>query len=143
MSAQDKSLSQDSHAKELGWYSNGDRGTLGSTVDRRLATAGISLYVIGADRPHRMWLALATGCWNFVFQFRRPTSCVLFQTWRAISHWVNCRALPREVGRGLLMAIFLMPIMITKLRAKLDLMLTCSDASENGSGVAAAAGLTA
>ena len=104
-SAQDKSLSQDCHAKDLGCYSNGDRGTLGSTVDRRLTTAGISLYVIGADRPHRMWLASATGCWNFVFQFRRPTSCVLFQTWRAISHWVNCRTLPREVGRELLMAI--------------------------------------
>ena len=35
-----------------------------------------------------------------------------------------------------------MPIMITKLRAKVDLMLTCSDASESGAGVSAAAGLT-
>lgn len=137
-----QSLSQDCYTEDLGCYTNGDRGTLGTALERRLTSSAVSLYVIGADAPHQMWLASAAGCWNFVFQFRRPAYCIFYQTWRAITTWVNRRGLPREVGRELFMAIFLSSILLTKLRAQCDLMLTCSDASENATGAVAAAGLT-
>ena len=75
-------------------------------------------------------------------QFRGPVSCCLFQTWRAISEWTNCKLLPREVGRELCLAMCLLPIMTTNLRVRADLLVTCSDASETGAGVAVVAGLS-
>ena len=83
------------------------------------------------------------GRWNFIMQFRRPLTCVFFSMWRAISQWENCRYLPSTVGRELFMAVCLAPTMITNLRCRPDLLVTCSDASESGAAIAATAGLTA
>ena len=59
-----------------------------------------------------------------------------------ISQWRNCLFLPRAVGVELITLTFLAPTLVTKLRARPDLLITCSDASGSGAGVAAAAGLT-
>ena len=141
-SAQDKSVPQSLEAKELGCFVDGDFGSLGTTVQRRLEAIALGCFVCSTYKPHLMWLAALAGRNNFVFQFRRPASCIYFQTWRAIAQWKDCRYIPREVGRELVMAMLLMPIMTTKLRTRPDALVTCSDASETGAGVAAAAGLT-
>ena len=45
-SAQDKSLSQCCTAKELGCYTDRDRGSLGTTINRRLSAILVSLFII-------------------------------------------------------------------------------------------------
>ena len=69
-SAADKSVKNAYEAKELGWLIDGKAGTLGTTVQRRLDAIAIALFLIRAQNPHRMRLALGAGRWNFVFQFR-------------------------------------------------------------------------
>ena len=59
-------------AKELGCFVDGRAGTLGTTVQRRLDVIAISSFLIAARNPHRIWLALGAGRWNFVLQLRRP-----------------------------------------------------------------------
>ena len=129
-------------AQELGCFVDGRAGTLGTTTQRRLDAIALSLFLISSDNPHRMWLAVAAGRWNFVFQFRRALSCVFLEVWQTISHWHNQRRLARPVGRELLYAVCLAPAFITRLRSRPDLLITCSDASSSGAGVAATAGLT-
>ena len=114
-SASDKSVTNAYYAKELGCYIDGMAGTLGTTVQRRLDAIAIALFLIAVENPHRMWLALGSGRWSFILQFRRPSSGVLYAVWRAICQWENCRHLPRVVCQELFMAACLAPLMITKL----------------------------
>ena len=93
-SAKDKSVASSLHAKELVCEIDGERWTLGPTCKHRLDAIAMSLYFIGTDQPHRMWLAVVAGRWNFCFQFRRPVISIFFQVWRAISEWQSCRRLP-------------------------------------------------
>ena len=141
-SAQDKSVANSFEAKELGCFVDGRRGSLGTTTQRRLDAIALSLFLISARNPHRMWLAVTAGRWNFCFQFRRALSSTFYLVWRGIAEWKNCRYLPRSIAQELLTAAFAAPAMITDLRARPDLLVTCSDASPSGAGVAAAAGLT-
>ena len=67
-SAADKSVSSSVNATELGCEIDGKRGVLGATRDRRLQVIAMTLHLIGADRPHRLWLAICAGRWNFCFQ---------------------------------------------------------------------------
>ena len=119
----------------MGCFVDGWNGTLGTTVQRRLDAIAIALFFIAVRNPHRMWSALGAG------QFRCPLTCVFFALWRAISQWENCRYLPSSVGRELFAAVCLAPTMVTNLRSRPDLFITCSDASESGAAIAATAGL--
>ena len=141
-SATDKSVSESLRTKELGCLIDGDRGALGTTASRRLMAIGLSLFLITCWAPHRIWLATGCGRWNFCFQFRRATSCVFFEVWQFIARWQDCSYLPAGVAKELLCACFLAPLMETDLRARPDLLVTCSDASEAGAGICASVGLS-
>ena len=69
-SARDKSVASHLEAKELGCLIDGLRGTLSTTIQRRLDAITVTLHLIGARQPHRMWLAVCAGQWNFVLQVR-------------------------------------------------------------------------
>ena len=140
--SREKSLSLSLVAKELGCYTDGEVGTLGTTVERRLHTIAFSFFLIGSRNPHRIWLAMCGGHWNFCMQFRRATASTFSSLWTAIAHWQDCGSLPLAVVRELLRACCLAPLMVTDLRAHPDLLITASDASESGGGLAAVAGLT-
>ena len=71
-SAQDKSVANAYTAQELGCYVDGWNGTLGTTAQRRLDAIALSLFILSSPNPHRMWLAITAGRWNFILQFRRP-----------------------------------------------------------------------
>ena len=145
-SAADKSVSNALVATEMGAESRGHVGTLATTRERRLAAVALSCHLIGCPRPHRMWLATGAGCWNFIFQFRRPASCVFSSVWDCVARWEDkghIQCLPVRVCRELLLAVFVLPSLVAKLQAKPDLFITASDASHTGAGVAATAGLTA
>ena len=78
----------------------------------------------------------------FMLQFRRCLSNNVYEVWRCITNWENCRYLPRAVCQELFSAICLSPALITDLRTRPDLLITSSDASATGAGIAATAGLT-
>ena len=141
-SAADKSVANAFEAKELGCFVDGWNGTLGTTIQRRLDAIAIALFMICIPRPHRIWLALAAGRLNFILQFRRCLSNNFYEVWRFITNWENCRYLPRAVCQEFFSAICQAPAMITDLRTRPDLLITSSDASATGAGIAATAGLT-
>ena len=141
-SAADKSVANAFEAKELGCFVDGYAGTLGTTIQRRLDAIAIALFLICVRNPHRMWLALGAGRWNFILQFRRVLSCSFYAVWRAITQWEKCHFLPKVVCQELFGVICLAPAMVTDLRTRPDLLITCSDASESGAALAGTAGLT-
>lgn len=119
-SAADKSVANAYEARELGCFVDGRAGTLGTTVQRRLDAIALSLFLMAVRKPHRTWLAVGGGRWNFILQFRRALSGVFFGAWRATSQREDSRSLPRVVGRELLTAAFLAQVMVTKLRTRPD-----------------------
>ena len=141
-SAEDKSLAFSTIATELGCEFRGERGTIGTTRQRRLEAIGLALFVVSQPSPHLTWLAMVAGRWSFCFQFRRAVSSVFAQTWSFIANWKSCRFLPPPVAQELLHAAMLAPLMRTNLRCRPDMLVTASDASESGGGACAAAGLT-
>ena len=66
-SAKDKSVAQNLKAKELGCFIDGDHGLLGTDTGRRVSVIMVTLFLIGCPNPHRLWLALVAGRWNFCF----------------------------------------------------------------------------
>ena len=109
-SAADKSVTNAYEAKELGCFVDGLAGTLGATVQRGLDAVAIALFLICVRNPHRMWLALGAGRWNFILQFRRTLSCIFYALWRGITQWEDCRYLPQVICRELFTAVCLSPL---------------------------------
>ena len=121
-SSADKSLLQNYQAKELGCQCEGQIGLLTTTTQRKLDGCALTFYLGSVYNPHRMWLALLCGRFNFILQFRRPASCALHKSWQVIAGWQNCKHLGLDVCRELLLLCCLMPTVVTKLRAKPDLL---------------------
>ena len=83
-SAADKRVTRSLLAKELGAEIDGWRGAVATTRGRRLLCAGLSLFLMSARRPSRVWTAVAAGRWNYCFQFRKAVSSCFQAIWRLI-----------------------------------------------------------
>ena len=59
----------------------------------------MTIFLVGCDNPHRMWLAVTAGHWNLCFRFRRRVSSCFYWVWRAIATCRNCRHFQFEVRR--------------------------------------------
>ena len=65
-SAKDKSVPTAFEAKELGCFVDGWAGTVGTTVQRRLDAIALAIFLVVVREPHRTWLAVGAGRWNFI-----------------------------------------------------------------------------
>ena len=80
---------------ELGCEIDGRAGVIGSTIQRRLDASGLTFFLVSCDFPHRIWLAVTSGRWNFILQFRRPASSTLLEGSRTVAE------LPQAPPRGM------------------------------------------
>ena len=75
------------------------------------------------------------------FEFRRPLMCLLHSVWPKGSIHVR-KPISMNGMQELLMAIAILPLAGADLRAPINNMVTCSDASEAGGGLCCSGGLT-
>ena len=75
------------------------------------------------------------GHWCHLCSFRRECSAVHAQVWGYMCAWERGRRwLDEEIATELVHGLCLLPLFEFDLRAELDEMITCSDASETGGG---------
>ncbi|CAK0891073.1 unnamed protein product [Prorocentrum cordatum] len=127
--------------ERMGADVDGVSGRLAVPASKALATAGLCLAAVQRRLvPWRVAMA-ALGKLVRAFEFRRPLFGVLNSVWTLAASSAQGAVLDAEMVEELLMGVMVLPLAASSLRARIDGVVTSSDASEMGGGVCASAGL--
>ncbi|CAK0898088.1 unnamed protein product, partial [Prorocentrum cordatum] len=127
--------------ERMGADVDGVSGRLAVPAAKALATAGLCLAAVQRRLvPWRVAMA-ALGKLVRAFEFRRPLFGVLNSVWTLAASSAQGAYLDAEMVEELLMGVMVLPLAASSLRARIDGMVTSSDASEMGGGVCTSAGL--
>ncbi|CAK0805394.1 unnamed protein product, partial [Prorocentrum cordatum] len=127
--------------ERMGADVDGVSGRLAVPAAKALATAGLCLAAVQRRlAPWRVAMA-ALGKLARAFEFRRPLFGILNSVWRLAASSAQGAYLDAEMVEELLMGVMVLPLAASSLRARIDGMVTSSDASEMGGGVCTSAGL--
>ena len=139
--AKDKTQTSEPVVCRMGAEIDGVEGLIGVPREKRVENAYFTLWLLGQGyHPTRVRL-MVLGRWVRCFEFRRPLMNLLQSSWP--KHDPRVRSLlTYENRQELLECICLCPLAGTDLRARVDGMVTCSDASETGGGLCASGQLT-
>jgi len=128
--------------KTLGADILGKRGWLGPGEERNLDLADGTFYLLRQEAPHRKEVAMMNGRWIFGYQFRRPLMGGMMNVWDVVNGKVKPWNRISAIAVEFMMALAGLPFMGHDLRARVDPLVTCSDASETGAGVCQSAGVS-
>ncbi|CAK0832382.1 unnamed protein product, partial [Prorocentrum cordatum] len=127
--------------ERMGADVDGVSGRLAVPAAKALATAGLCLAAVQRRLvPWRVAMA-ALGKLVRAFEFRRPLFGVLNSVWTLAASSAQGAYLDAEMVEELLMGVMVLPLAASSLRARIDGVVTSSDASEMGGGVCTSAGL--
>ncbi|CAK0822222.1 unnamed protein product, partial [Prorocentrum cordatum] len=127
--------------ERMGADVDGVSGRLAVPASKALTTAGLCLAAVQRRLvPWRVAMA-ALGELARAFEFRRPLFGVLNSVWTLAASSAQEAYLDAEMVEELLMGVMVLPLAASSLRARVDGMVTSSDASEMGGGVCTSAGL--
>ncbi|CAK0822340.1 unnamed protein product [Prorocentrum cordatum] len=127
--------------ERMGADVDGVSGRLAVPAAKAPATAGLCLAAVQRRLvPWRVAMA-ALGKLVRAFEFRRPLFGILNSVWRLAASSAQGAYLDAEMVEELLMGVMVLPLAASSLRARIDGMVTSSDASEMGGGVCTSAGL--
>ena len=127
--------------ERMGAEVDGLRGTLRVPLDKTFTAAVMLLYLLSCEVVHLRCLQGALGRLVRVFEFRRPLFGSLNNIWR----FGQKRMVHRFSGpqrEEALIALCLLPLAVSNLRAPVSGLVTASDASEKGGGCCKSTGLT-
>eukprot|EP00438_Fugacium_kawagutii_P028805 Skav222861 [mRNA] locus=scaffold2201:87314:93953:- [translate_table: standard] len=139
--ADDKAHLRQPRVIRMGAEVDGVLGTISAPQDKKMEVGYFSLWFLGKRFPATKTRLMVLGRWVRCFEFRRPLMHLLQESWPKGPLGVR-RPTTMLVAQELLTAIALLPLAGTSLRAAVDPMVTCSDASETGGGLCAGGGLT-
>ncbi|CAK0879680.1 unnamed protein product, partial [Prorocentrum cordatum] len=127
--------------KRMGADVDGVGGRLAVPASKALATAGLCLAAVPRRLvPWRVAMA-ALGMLARVLEFRRPLLGVPHSVWALAASSAQEAYLDAEMVEDLLMGVMVLPLAASSLRARIDGVVTSSDALEMGGGVCTSAGL--
>ena len=139
--AEDKSQVRESRVIRMGAEINGDKGLIYSPLQKKLEACYFTLWLCGQRCPALKARLMVLGRWVRIFEFRRPLMNLLQTSWpKGDLTWR--RPLGNTAMCELLECIALSPIAGTDLKAQVDEVATCSDASTTGGGLCCSGGLT-
>ena len=108
---------------------------LRGSTKRALESLSLGTWILGQERVARKALQVFCGKEVHTMQFRRPVFGVFDYIWKAIGDGREYVELGPKVVEEILMAGCLQVMRFTDLRAKLDPIVTASDACESGGGM--------
>jgi len=129
-------------AERLGAFLDGRRGAATGTPRKLLELLSLFLHTLQQQEPGQTLVEMLCGRFIHRMQFRRATMGSLTRIWKYLRRWGRRRRVPIEVEEDLMVAAGLLPLMLCDFRATVSGTITCSDASEAGSGVCVSSGLT-
>ena len=139
--ATDKTVQRATKVERMGGSVDGVVGRVGVTASKMLEILAFARYVLGRQRlGSGVWLMLL-GRLVRIFEFRRPLLGVLNRVWEhgSLQRLVWLR---QKDADEVLIALSLLPLAFSDLRAPISDMVTVSDASMEGGGHCRSAGLT-
>ena len=137
-----KALERTKEAERLGSLIDGKKGVLRTTSKRSLDLMGLGTWIRGLTRVPRKALQVYAGKAVHVLQFRRPLFSVMDVIFKAIGGGIDFVQMSRALAEEMLLLEALLPLAQTDLRAKVNPIVTWSDASETGGGTCFAARLS-
>ena len=139
--ALDKSKTCEVTIDRLGYYLDGAFGAASTPTKFDLSLIGLTVYCLMEKKCSTKLLQILAGRWNRKFQMRREVAMVFRSFYRCLT--AEDKSISFEGQAELMMAMSLMPIMLTDFRLVLSQMVTASDASTTGMAVVRSGGLTA
>ncbi|CAK0795636.1 unnamed protein product, partial [Prorocentrum cordatum] len=127
--------------KRMGADVDGVGGRLAVPASKALATAGLCLAAVPRRLVPRRVAMAALGMLARVLEFRRPLFGVPHSVWALAAPSAQEAYLDAEMVEDLLMGVMVLPLAASSLRARIDGVVTSSDALEMGGGVCTSAGL--
>eukprot|EP00438_Fugacium_kawagutii_P035840 Skav200292 [mRNA] locus=scaffold2127:400532:404444:+ [translate_table: standard] len=130
-----KALVRSKTGEKLGAVIHGELGHLRAATKRALETMGLGFWLLRQEEVSRKSLQVFVGREVHTMQFRRPTFSLFDYIWKDISDGGPLLELSLKSVEEILMAGCSQPLRFTDLRARLNEVVTCSDASESGGGM--------
>eukprot|EP00438_Fugacium_kawagutii_P028684 Skav214062 [mRNA] locus=scaffold2017:694813:699466:+ [translate_table: standard] len=127
--------------ERMGAEIDGVRGAIGVPLHKKVETSYFSLWILQQRFPLNKARMMALGRWVRAFEFRRPLMHLLQECWPKGDVRIR-RPMRSRAREEFLECIALSVLAGTDLRAQVDPMASCSDASEQGGGLCIAGGLT-
>ncbi|CAE7606234.1 unnamed protein product [Symbiodinium sp. CCMP2592] len=139
--SEDKSHVRELSVNRMGAHVDGDKGFVSVPLQKLLEVGWMCIWTLGersmCDKPLLMLLGRLVRC----FEFRRPLMGLLNEVWPK-GKWFLRRSLKAPAVRELLRGLSCLPLAVSSLRTEPSGLVTCSDASLDGAGLCASAGLT-
>ncbi|CAJ1445108.1 unnamed protein product, partial [Effrenium voratum] len=139
--AEDKAQVREPRVIRMGAEINGILGRISAPKQKKMEVAWYGLELLGNRWPTVKARLMVLGRLVRCFEFRRPLMSLLHEIWpRGPVH--QRQRLSAKGMFEVLQSIALLPLAGTDLRAQVDPVATCSDASESGGGLCASGALT-
>ena len=139
--SEDKSHTREPRVVRMGAEVDGILGFVGPPSEKILESGWLCVWLLGQTSVGSKPLLMALGRLVRCFEFRRPLLSILDQCWPRDKFRFR-RALSQNTVRELVRAVCGLPLAVGSLRTPFSGLVTCSDASTEGGGLCASAGLT-
>ena len=139
----DKALERAERAEKLGAVVDGDAGVLRCATRRAMESVSLVLWILGQEKVPRKALQVLCGKEVHTLQFRRPLFGIYDYIWKGIASGESSVRLDGKMAEELLLGCCCQALRATDLRAKLNGVVTASDACESGGGMTYASKLSA
>lgn len=137
-----KALERVKATERLGAVLDGEKGILRASTKRSLDLIGLGAWVRSARRVPRKALQIYAGKAVHILQFRRPLHSVMDALFKTIIQPSERPVLNTSTCDEMILLEALLPAAQCNLRAKLDPVVTASDACETGGGACYASRLS-
>eukprot|EP00438_Fugacium_kawagutii_P004912 Skav217251 [mRNA] locus=scaffold47:369148:372975:- [translate_table: standard] len=138
----EKALERAQKAEKLGAVIDGDAGLVRTAMKRAIDSISLGMWLLRQDRAPRKALQVFLGKEVHSLQFRRPLFAIFDYLWKEIASGEVMLELGLKSVEEVLLAGFCQPLRFTDLKAKLNEVVTASDASETGGGMVYSSKLT-
>ena len=139
--SKDKAHTREVRVERMGAEVDGEGGWLGVPIKKKLECGYFVLWALQRQQCRQKVLMMILGRLTRAFEFRRPLMSILNRSWPRHKAVVG-RPLSQRTILELIAAVGVMPMAVSNLFTPVSGLVTCSDASEQGGGLCASAGLT-
>ena len=129
-----KALERHKEAERLGAVIDGEACVLRTTSRRTLDLVGLGSWIRSQERFPRKALPVYAGKAVHILQFRRCMFSILELIFKEIAAGGETVRMTKGLADEMLLLEALLPLAQTNLKAKIDPVVTCSDACETGGG---------
>lgn len=137
-----KAMQRVKEADRLGALLDGGRGVLRTRTQRSLDLIGLGTFVRGMSSTSIKALQVWAGKAVHILQFRRCLFSNLEVIFAKIAAGRKSQNMDYKLAQEMLLVEALLPVVQCNLRAQVDPVVTCSDASESGGGMCFSSRLT-